>query len=238
VSNEDDRPRTAGGYSDSGTYRSGSDPYSGYGAPAGRDPSQGSGYFDETGFSSSTTTALPGEPRTDEELEALGGRPRAGWHAGADIGLLALRLVVGPLFIAHGLQKLFGWFQGDGIDGTADLLAGFGYTHTTTLAWATGLSELVGGTFLTLGLFTPAGAAAILGVMANVIAIKFNRNDFAGAVELEAVYAAAAFALLFAGPGRVSLDRPTPWYRYAGAFGVVFLLIAAAAAVTVLVVLR
>jgi putative oxidoreductase len=221
-------------------FRSGSDSYSGYGAPARGDAEQGSsGYFDESGFSSSTTAALPGEPRSDEELDELGGgRPRASWHAGADFGLLVLRLVVGPLFVAHGLQKLFGWFQGDGIDGTADMLAGFGYTHTTALAWLTGLTELVGGTFLTLGLFTPAGAAAILGVMVNVIVINFNRSDFAGAVELEAVYAAAAVALLFAGPGRVSLDRPTPWYRHAGAFGVVFLLVAAAASVTVLVVLR
>ena len=38
--------------------------------------------------------------------------------------------------------------------------------------------------------------------------------------------AAAAFALLFAGPGRVSLDRPTPWYRHPVATGWTFLLIA------------
>jgi putative oxidoreductase len=194
--------------------------------------------FDESGYDTGPTTVLPGpspyDAATDEPVE----RARPGWHAGADLGLLVLRLVVGVLFIAHGLQALFGWFQGAGIDGTADQLRGYGFTNATAMAWLNGLSELVGGTFVALGLFTPAGAAAILGVMASAIWVKFNGNDFAGKVELESVYAAAAFAILFAGPGRVSLDRPTPWYRNAAAYGVVFLLIAAAATVAVLIVFR
>ena len=36
-----------------------------------------------------------------------------------DIALLALRLVVGLTFAAHGAQTLFGAFGGDGIEGTA-----------------------------------------------------------------------------------------------------------------------
>ena len=35
------------------------------------------------------------------------------------IGRLFLRGVVGPLFVGHGTQKLFGWFGGHGLEGTA-----------------------------------------------------------------------------------------------------------------------
>ena len=36
-----------------------------------------------------------------------------------EIALLGIRLVVGLAFAAHGAQKLFGAFGGDGITGTA-----------------------------------------------------------------------------------------------------------------------
>jgi len=37
----------------------------------------------------------------------------------SDIGLLILRLAVGGLLAGHGSQKLFGWFSGPGLKGTA-----------------------------------------------------------------------------------------------------------------------
>ena len=35
------------------------------------------------------------------------------------VGVLLLRLLVRVPFSLHGFQKLFGWFGGDGFDGTA-----------------------------------------------------------------------------------------------------------------------
>jgi len=35
-----------------------------------------------------------------------------------DLGLLALRVGVGATLVAHGTQKLFGWFGGHGLAGT------------------------------------------------------------------------------------------------------------------------
>jgi putative oxidoreductase len=201
------------------------------------------GYFDDGGFGGAETTTIfsdaPAYDALTEEAPPPEERAPAPWHAGLDLGLLVLRVVLGGLFVAHSAQKLFGWFQGDGINGTAKLLESFGFhSHTTLLAWMTGLTELAGGALVLLGLFTPAGAAAILGLMGSAIWVKFNGHQFVGNVELEAIYGAAAFALLFTGPGRVSMDRPTPWYRHTAAFGVIFFLLAAAAAVTMVVVFR
>jgi len=121
---------------------------------------------------------------------------------------------------------------------TRDMLTAAGFTEPGILAWVLALSETVGGVLVIIGLFFPAGAAALLAVVANVIVVNGNWNLFLGDVELEMTYAAAAFALLFTGPGRIALDRHTPWWRKAPLFGIVFLVIAAGLSVVTLVVYR
>ena len=161
------------------------------------------------------------------------------WHGGADFGLLVLRIVVGGTFGVYGLQHLFRLFHGTGLDSFSKFLQTTGYHYPTVMAWVGGGAELVGGALLILGLFTPAAAGALLAVVSNVIVLKWPLGFFdANGYQFQLVLAAAAFALLFAGPGRVSLDRPTPWYRHPVATGWTFLLIAAAASVCVLLLLR
>jgi len=224
-----------------------SDPYGQY-AGAGYDqtPYDQSAYdetgrdrtvYDRTAYDDEDSPLL-GTGRDTIEDDRLAEPTRPRWHAGADLGLLVLRLVVGALFIGHGLQRLFGLLDGPGIDGTARMLTEFGFQRPTLLAWVTGVIEVGGGALVVLGLFTPLGVAALLGVIASAIWVRVDTNVFAGGVELEAVYAAALGALLFAGPGRVSFDRPTPWYRNALAYGFVCLLISAGATVATLMLLR
>ncbi|HEX4224969.1 MAG TPA: DoxX family protein [Pseudonocardiaceae bacterium] len=163
----------------------------------------------------------------------------ATWHGGADFGLLVLRIVVGGTFGIYGLQHLFRLFNGAGIDAFAKFLQTTGYHYPTVMAWVGGGAELVGGALLVLGLFTPAAAGALLAVVSNVIVLKWPLGFFAaGGYQFQLVLAAATFALLFAGPGRVSLDRPTPWYRHPVGTGLTFLLIGAAASFCVLFFLR
>ena len=38
------------------------------------------------------------------------------------IGRLLARTTIGALFIGHGTQKLFGWFEGPGLDGTTGMM--------------------------------------------------------------------------------------------------------------------
>lgn len=193
---------------------------------------------DDDGYTSAPTTDLSSFDH-EAPLEASAKERTPEWHRGLDFGLLVLRVVIGALFVAHGTDKLFGWFNdGMGMEATRQMLTGFGFTEPGVLAWVVALSETVGGVLLILGLFFPAGAAMVLGVMANVIAVKADWNLFLGDVELEMTYAAAAFALLFTGPGRFALDRHTHWWRKAPVYGFVFLILAAGLSVVTLVVFR
>src|SRR5438309_11016586 len=82
-----------------------------------------------------------------------------------DGGLLLIRAGVGGTVAAHGLQKLFGWFGGHGLDGTGGFFEQVGHRPGRMMAGAAGLSEAGGGLLLFLGLLTPLGVAMIIGVM-------------------------------------------------------------------------
>jgi putative oxidoreductase len=77
-----------------------------------------------------------------------------------DTGLLIARLVFGLLMAVHGSQKLFGWFGGPGMSGTASFLEGLGFRPGRLFAVANALAECGGGVLLALGLFEPIAAAA------------------------------------------------------------------------------
>jgi putative oxidoreductase len=198
--------------------------------------------FDFSSYGDQQTSALANLNDPVSHLDDYDADTRtlaSSWHGGADLGLLVLRIVVGGTFGVYGLQHLFRLFHGAGIDSFAQFLQTTGYHYPTVMAWVGGGTELVGGALLVLGLFTPAAAAALLAVVSNVIVLKWPLGFFeANGYQFQLVLAAAAFALLFAGPGRVSLDRPTPWYRHPLGTGFTFLIIGGAASFCVLFFLR
>lgn len=194
---------------------------------------------DDAGYSADEPTSSiphrPGEgPDYYDEL-ARQRRPRQ-WTAGADLGLLILRLSLGALFLAHGSQKLFGVLGGPGSLGFARTLQGMGFQQASTLSLVTGTTELASGALLVLGLFTPLAAAGIVGLMANVVFLKLSHGFFAttGGPEFEAALGATALGLMFTGSGRVGLDNGRWWYRRPLVAGFISLVIAAGAAAGVL----
>src|SRR2546421_9941181 len=80
-----------------------------------------------------------------------------------DIGLLILRLAVGGLLAGHGTQKLFGWFSGPGLKGTAGWLESLGLKPGTPRATAASPSEFGGGRLATLGCLPPLGPLGAMG---------------------------------------------------------------------------
>jgi len=126
-----------------------------------------------------------------------------------DLGLLALRLGAGSVLIAHGTQKLFGWFGGGGLSQTADAMEQMGFRPGRNAALAAGAGEAGSGTLLALGLATPAAGAAAAGVMASAVSLHAPAGFFAtsGGFEHPGFLGFAATALGLSGPGRFSLDE-------------------------------
>jgi putative oxidoreductase len=132
-----------------------------------------------------------------------------------DTGLLLLRLSLGLIMAAHGLQQLLGWFGGSGIKGTAAFFAARGYSSSELMAVISGLSHTFGGLALILGLLTPLACAAIIGAMVNAAAVRWGSGFFAvsGGVEYELFLIATAASLALTGPGRFAIDRALPILR-------------------------
>ncbi|MTD58347.1 DoxX family protein [Amycolatopsis pithecellobii] len=164
------------------------------------------------------------------------------WHGGLSFGLLILRLVLGGTLGVHGLQKVFGLWGGPGIAEFSRILGDQGYTsQLTVLSWVGGVTEIAGGALLIVGLFTPAAAAALLAVTANAVYLGYDSGYFLGAgngFEYHLTLGGIALALLFTGPGGISIDTNTPWRHRPVWFGVTGLVLAAGAVVAVTLLFR
>jgi putative oxidoreductase len=127
-----------------------------------------------------------------------------------DLGLLILRLATGGLLSGHGSQKVFGWFNGPGLKGTAAWLESMGMQPGTPWAAAASASEFGGGLLTTLGLFYPLGPLATMGAMSMATGkVHWGKPIWVtqGGAELPITNMAAALSLALTGPGRFSLDH-------------------------------
>src|SRR3954469_4763502 len=126
-----------------------------------------------------------------------------------ELGLLVIRVVVGLLFVGHGTQKLFGWFGGHGLKGTAGFFDSLGMRPAKQHAFLAGLAEAGGGALLALGLLTPLGSAALIAVMTVAIITVHAKNgvwNTGQGYEYNLVLAAVAFAVASIGAGDWSRD--------------------------------
>ena len=127
----------------------------------------------------------------------------------AGVGPLALRVVVGIIFAAHGAQKLFGWFGGYGLDGTGQFFGSIGLNPGALLALLAGAAEFFGGLALVLGLFVrPAAGALAFTMLVAIFAVHAGNGFFLdkGGYEYALALFAASLSLLFSGGGRYAAD--------------------------------
>ena len=123
---------------------------------------------------------------------------------------LALRIPICIIFIAHGAQKLFGWFGGYGLEGTGQFFGSIGLNPGYLMALLAGAAEFFGGLALVFGLLVrPAAAALAFAMLIAVFAVHFSKGFFLdkGGYEYALALFAASLSLLFSGAGRYSVDR-------------------------------
>ncbi len=128
----------------------------------------------------------------------------------AGFGALALRVPVGIIFAAHGAQKLFGWFGGYGLEGTAGWMASIGLTPGMLMAFLAGAAEFFGGLALVFGVLTrPAALVLAVTMLVAIFKVHFANGLFMAndGYEFGLALLAASVALLISGAGKVSVDQ-------------------------------
>ena len=115
--------------------------------------------------------------------------------------LFVLRLGAGSLMLmSHGLDKLLHFSQKAG-----SFANPFGIGSTASLSLVI-FAEFFCAVFIILGLFTRLAAIPLIINMSVALFIAHS-GDFFGKGELSALFLTCFVTLLFAGPGRFSLDR-------------------------------
>jgi putative oxidoreductase len=134
--------------------------------------------------------------------------------------LLLVRLVIGSLFIGHGLQKTLGAFGGQGFAKWTEDVGKLGLQPPAFWAALEASAEIVGGIFIVLGLLAAVGAAMIIGDMVvATIKVHFAKGLWSqqGGFEYNLVLIAILVAIGLMGPGLYSLEwrlpfaLPRPW---------------------------
>jgi putative oxidoreductase len=145
-----------------------------------------------------------------------------------NLALLALRVGVGAVMLAHGINHIYG---GGKIAGTGRWFESLGMKPGVVHAWLASLTEVGGGTMLVVGLLTPLGGAAVIGVMLVALITNHRGNGFfifrpGEGWEYVMTLTIAGFAIAVLGAGEWSLDNALDVFQPPGVDGLLIALVA------------
>jgi putative oxidoreductase len=118
-----------------------------------------------------------------------------------DFSLLVLRVIGGTIMAAHGAQKMFGAWGGQGLAAT---VANMG----PVLGYLVPIGEFFGGLGLIFGFLTRFSAASNIVIMIGAIAMVHGQNGFFAAnkgFEYNLAIIGLLLPVLLCGPGRLSV---------------------------------
>lgn len=151
--------------------------------------------------------------------------PYGSSSTGLDLGLLIIRLALGPMLFVHGYNKVFG---GGGLAGTASWFESLGLRPGWLHARLAAFTELGAGVLMALGLLNGLTSLAFVGLML-VAAFTDHAGKgyfiFKGGWEYVGLVALVAVGLAATGPGGWSLDNALgldlagPWWAIVAAAG-------------------
>ena len=123
-----------------------------------------------------------------------------------DVGLVAIRGMLGVVFMFHGSQKLFGWFGGGGLSGTAGFMEQISMPLPEISAFMAGAAEFFGGLALILGIGTRLAVIPLAFTML-VASFVVHRGAFSvqqGGMEYPLTLAVILMGLGLTGGGRLA----------------------------------
>lgn len=123
---------------------------------------------------------------------------------------LPVRVAAGAIFAAHGAQKLFGWFGGYGIEGTAGWMASIGLEPGYVLAVLAGSAEFFGGLLLIVGLLVrPTALVLAVTMIVAILSVHFENGLFMSnnGYEFALSLLVVSLGLAIRGAGSYSADR-------------------------------
>ncbi len=132
-----------------------------------------------------------------------------------DTAVFILRLLLGIVFFAHGMQKLIGWFGGPGFAGTMHMFTtGMGipviFAFLAIMAEGLGSLGLITG-FLTrvaaFGIATNMVVAVLMVHLPNGFFMNWGGKQAGEGFEYHILAIAIALAVMIKGGGRWSIDR-------------------------------
>ena len=127
-----------------------------------------------------------------------------------DWAILVLRLGIGIMFTAHGLQMAFGLFGGPGVKGFSGMLSGLGFVPAIFWSYVGSYTTLLGGLLLIAGIQTrPVAILLLIFIVTAGLKVHLGKGFFLskGGYEYTFVIAAACLALVLLGPGKFSIFK-------------------------------
>ena len=119
-------------------------------------------------------------------------------------GLLALRWVIGLVFIMHGGQKIFV----KGLPAVAGFLGSVGITPPAFWALVLTVAEVAGGVLLIVGAFTRFAAVSLgITMVVAIASVLWVKGFFLPGYEFALTLLGASVTLALTGPGRYAVDR-------------------------------